>query len=524
MQEVLSAAQMRAVEQAAIARGEVSAATLMDRAGARVLEAILRRWPDWREASARAVVLCGPGNNGGDGFVVARLLHARGWAVDLYLLGAEQALRGAAGAAQRAWRDAGGAVRAAATAQTAKDLRATGAALFVDAGFGTGLSRPLPAAMAPFVRYSSDWRHRDRALRASVSVDLPSGVNSDSGHVPGGAVDATLCVAFHRAKLGHYLLGPEGKGGACHAAALEVCDIGLSGAPSDAVCLGAPVTLAPMPRGLGKAWGHKYDSGHLLVLSGGAARGGAARLAARAGLRMGAGLVTLAAPRDALAENAAQLTSVMLVACEGAAQLTEMLRDDPRLSALCLGPGLPVDGDTRALVRAALAEGRPAVLDASAISAFADCPEALFERLGEEVVLTPHQGEFARLFPDLAQAMQAVETHAPLSKPEAVRRAAARSGATILLKGPDTVIAAPDGRCALNAAVRARAAPWLATAGTGDVLAGMIAGLLARGMTGFAAAQAASRLHVDAALSFGPGLIAEDLPEEIPKVLRGLCG
>ena len=261
---------------------------------------------------------------------------------------------------------------------------------------------------------------------------------------------------------------------------------------------------------------HKYDHGHVLVLAGSPGKGGAARLAARAALRVGAGLVTLACPQISLAENAAQLTAIMLTPLPDAYALRGHFQD-PRLNALCLGPGL---GLPRALemVPAALWLRRPSVLDADALSAFSADTRPLFNAMHEQVVITPHQGEFRRLFPDLAQALE----DGSLPRVEAVRQAAARINCTVLLKGPETAIARPSGEAALHSATGARAAPWLATAGSGDVLAGIIAGLMARGLTPFEAACTGTWLHVEAALSFGPGLIAEDLPEELPKVFRVL--
>jgi hydroxyethylthiazole kinase-like uncharacterized protein yjeF len=263
---------------------------------------------------------------------------------------------------------------------------------------------------------------------------------------------------------------------------------------------------------------HKYDHGHALVVAGPMGRTGAARLAARAALRVGAGLVTVAAPGSAMQECAAQLTAIMLRRCDDAAALAGLL-DDARLNALCLGPGLGVGQGTRELVATALADPtRGVVLDADAMTSFADDPPVLFGALHARAVLTPHDGEFARLFPDLAVASSA-ETRARV---DAVRAAAARAGCVVLLKGPETLIAAPDGRMWRNAATGDRAAPWLATAGSGDVLAGLIAGLLARGLDPVEAAASAAWLHVEAARAFGAGLIAEDLPEVLPQVLARL--
>ena len=279
-----------------------------------------------------------------------------------------------------------------------------------------------------------------------------------------------------------------------------------------------PITLTEeMRHALMKAeGGHKYTHGHALVLAGGPGRGGAARLAARAALRTGAGLVTLACPQAALAENAAQLTAVMLMALPDSYTLRGMFADT-RLTALCLGPGL---GLPRALemVPAALWGRRPTLLDADALSTFERDPTQLFNVLHDQTVLTPHLGEFRRLFPDLATQ---IDTGA-LTRIEATRHAADRAGCTVLLKGHETTIAHPAGEAALHRATGDDAAPWLATAGSGDVLAGLITGLMSRGLPPFEAACTGTWLHAAAARSFGPGLIAEDLPEELPKVFRAL--
>lgn len=266
---------------------------------------------------------------------------------------------------------------------------------------------------------------------------------------------------------------------------------------------------------------HKYAHGHALVLSGGPGKTGAARLAARGALRIGAGLVTLGVPPAAQQEVACQITSIMLARVTDADGLTEILQDD-RLNALCLGPGLGFGESEAALIATALDTARPAVLDADALTAIGQSPE-LFGKLHEHCVLTPHGGEFSRLFPDIAEKLRKSATEGSgYSKVDATREAAARTGCIVLYKGPDTVVAAPDGRCAINSAHYERAAPWLATAGSGDVLAGFITGLLARGFDPMTAAESAAWLHVECARRFGPGLIAEDLPEMIPKVFREL--
>lgn len=273
--------------------------------------------------------------------------------------------------------------------------------------------------------------------------------------------------------------------------------------------------LAPLIARLAKRQDqHKYAHGHAVILSGGPGVGGAARLAARGALRVGAGLVTLVCPPPALPENAARMDAVMLRPLKDARDLARML-EDLRYNALCLGPGMGFER-ARQLVPVAARSGRGVVLDADALSAYGPDPAALFALCAPTVVLTPHGGEFQRLFPDLADRVT--------GDPEGVvQLAARRSGAVVLLKGARTVIAAPDGAVAVSDATGARAAPWLATAGSGDVLAGIITGLVARGFSAFEAARLGSWLHIEAALSFGPGLIAEDLPEALPNVFRALA-
>jgi NAD(P)H-hydrate epimerase len=353
------------------------------------------------------------------------------------------------------------------------------------------------------------------ALSAStvpvLAVDVPSGLDGSTGQALGPVVEATRTVTFFRRKPGHLLMP-----GRALCGPVVVDDIGIPdsvlpdiGAQAWA---NAPALWSkefPWPR----LDGHKYSRGHALVVSGPAAHTGAARLGARGALRVGAGLVTVASPPDAIAVNAAQLTAVMLTAFDGAAGLGRIL-EDKRKNVVLLGPALGVGAPTRQLVGAVLASGVATVLDADALTSFADTPDALFAAIVSDaalpVVMTPHDGEFDRLFPGGAAGCKLARA----------RNAARRSGAVVVLKGPDTVVAAPDGRAAIND----NAPPWLATAGAGDVLGGFVAGLLAQRMPAFAAACAAVWLHGAAAAAFGPGLIAEDLPETLPKVLRALSG
>ena len=482
-----------------MASGRLSGAALMERAGAAVVAEILARWPELAATPGTARVLCGPGHNGGDGYVVARLLAERGWAVTVHAFGDPARLPPDAAAMRAAW--------AAWGPVGALEEAGAGADLVVDALFGIGLSRPVPEAVR---------RALGQAQGRVVAVDLPSGICAETGRDLGAARRCDLTVTFHRRKLGHVLgEGPAWCG------ALRVVDIGLEGA----MPAGVVQEALPAREALAKRAGHKFDHGHALVLSGPSGRGGAARLAARGALRMGAGLVTLGTPPEALAEHAARLDAVMLRAVADAGDLAALL-EDRRISALCLGPGMGSGAREAGLLAAACAGQAALVLDADALTLLARAPEGGAVRDGvrrTRSVLTPHGGEFARLWPDLADRLAASEAKgAVFSKVEACRAAAARVGAVVLFKGPDTVIAAPDGRCAVHVAAYERAAPWLATAGSGDVLAGFICGALARGLPPFEAACTSAWLHGEAARRFGPGLIAEDLPETLPGVFRDL--
>ena len=485
--EVFTNAQMRAADARAVAAG-TPGIELMERAGAAVARAAERM----SRTRGRIVALCGPGANGGDGFVAARLLAGRGVRVELGLLGDRAALTGDAAVA--AGRYPGPVVEA-------KALSLDGADLIIDALFGAGLARPLEGEALKLVE----------AVNASgapvLSVDLPSGVDGDSGRVLGAAVRATRSVTFHRLKLGHVLLP-----GLALAGEITLADIGLP--PPE----GAWPRLAG-PGDFRAAWrapapdGHKYSRGAALVLSGAAHRTGAARLAAEAALRVGAGVVALASPPDAVAVNSAHCTAVMVEPFVGLAGFAHLLAD-PRRRAVLIGPGAGVGEAVRGFVRAALAGKRSVVLDADALTSFAGQFADLARAVrggGADVVITPHEGEFARLFAGQGD----VET-AP-NKIERAKAAARALGAVVLLKGADTVIAAPDGRAAIGFG----APPSLATAGSGDVLAGLIAGVAAQGAAGFEAAKAGAFLH--ARLAEGAGLTAEDLVARVPVAINGLC-
>jgi ADP-dependent NAD(P)H-hydrate dehydratase / NAD(P)H-hydrate epimerase len=488
MIELLTAEEMGRADRLAM-DGGVPGATLMENAGRAVAEEVARRYPD----QETVVVLCGPGNNGGDGFVAARHLEQRGYKVRLGFDG--DAARLPADAAAMAKRFTGRRV-------PLHPNILSGADVVVDALFGAGLARPIEGQVAHLVDSVN------ASGLAVIAVDMPSGVDGTTGGVKGAAITAAATVTFFRLKPGHVLLPGRSLCGE-----VGLADIGI---PDSVLAEIAPKTFVnepalwlahyPWP----KDESHKYARGHAVVVSGPLYSTGAARLAARGALRAGAGLVTVASPRDALQVNAAQLTAIMVREADDARALKAMLAD-PRKNAVLIGPGVGVGERTREMVLAALGSGAAVVLDADALTSFADHPRSLFAAIAARsapVVFTPHDGELARLFGDLAS----------VPKLERARQAASRSGAIIALKGADTVVAAPDGRASINATT----IPWLATAGTGDVLAGMILGLLAQAMPAFEGTSAAVWLHGAAAKEFGPGLIAEDVPEMLPKVLRSL--
>jgi len=495
MIELLDNAQMAQADRQAIAGG-VAGIDLMERAGAAVAAAVASRHP----AGRRVVAVAGPGNNGGDGFVAARLLAERGYAVRLMLHGDAGRLKGDAALAAKKWR---GEVAAADPAGFAD------ADVLIDALFGAGLDRPIEGVAAALIA----------AMNAHgapiVAVDLPSGINGTSGMIMGTAIEAAQTITFFRKKPGHLLLP-----GRLHCGTVSVADIGI---PASVLGQISPKTFEnapslwrpvfPVPR----LTGHKYSRGHAVVVSGPSWSTGAARLAARGALRAGAGLVTIASPREALPVNAAANLAIMVRPVDGPGELSRFLADR-RLNAVAMGPGLGVGEETCKLVLHALSGERALVLDADAITSFAGDPrrlaQALLARAGQATILTPHEGEFSRYFWALDERTKAG------SKLERARLAAMLTGAVVLIKGGDTVAAAPDGR----ASIAANAPAFLATAGAGDVLTGIAAGLLAQGMPAFEAASAAVWLHGEAAAAFGRGLISEDLPEALPGVYRAQLG
>jgi NAD(P)H-hydrate epimerase len=479
---LLNVRQMGEADRMTVAAGTPTI-ELMEHAGWAVKNQIEQRW-----SRGSVIVLCGPGNNGGDGFVVARLLAAAGWLVRIALLGPRAQLAGAAHHHAELWRGDVEPLTPAALERVD---------LVVDALFGAGLSRPLDGAAAETLAAAGSKR------LPIVAIDVPSGLMGDTGEVL-GAVAAALTVTFFRKKPGHLLLPGRSLCGE-----VVVADIGT---PASVLQQIVPDTfendpglwLADLPRP--HEAGNKYTRGHALI-SGGYPATGAARMAARAAARAGAGLTTIAVPEIALPIYASALTSIMVSPIASPGEFDHLLADR-RFSALLIGPGAGVNEQTRTRALAMLATGRPTVLDADALTVFQTDSPSLDRAIKGPCVVTPHDGEFRRLFDPAGDKLTRTRT------------AARRSGAIIILKGSDTVITAPDGRAVINS----NAPPTLATAGSGDVLSGIVLGLLTQGMEPFLAACAAVWLHGEAANEFGSGLIAEDLPELLPAVFRRLYG
>jgi len=477
---LLDVRRMSEADRLTVASG-IPSIELMETAGKAVVFEIVRLW------SVRpATVLCGPGNNGGDGFVIARLLAEAGWPVRIAVLVPLDRLTGAARHHAERWR---------CDVEPLTPAVLDGAELVVDALFGAGLTRALEG---PAAEVLADAARRGIPI---VAVDVPSGLMGDTGETL-GAVAAVLTVTFFRKKPGHLLLP-----GRWLCGEVVVADIGTPLSVFDQI---APNTfendpklwIADLPRLHNNA--NKYTRGHALIF-GGYPMTGAARLSARAAARAGAGLTTIAVPEIALPVYAAALTCIMVQPLATSEDFEHLL-DDRSFSALLIGPGAGSGEETRTRALAILRNGRPTLLDADAITAFQDDPQALIRAIDGPCVLTPHDGEFCRLFDPSGDKLTRT------------RAAARRSGAVIVLKGSDTVITSPDGRAIINT----NAPPTLATAGSGDVLSGIVLGLLAQGMDPFLAAAAAVWLHGAAAAEFGPGLIAEDLADQLPGVFRRL--
>lgn len=478
--EILTNTQMRAADAAAIAAG-TPGFDLMTRAGEAVARAVEARWP-----TGTVVVLCGPGGNGGDGFVAAERLRAAGRTVRVASMASPSAMKGDSALAAQAW--------SGPTERVRPGLFA-GAAVIVDALFGAGLDRPLEAGVQTLLRAAA------ASGAPMLAVDLPSGLNGDTGAPMGYAPPCAVTVTFHRKKPAHVLLpGRELCGD------ILVADIGLE-APRNAHLLENSPALWSARMAWPTAAAHKHARGRVIVVSGDVAATGAARLAARGALRIGAGVVTVLSPPEALLVNGAHLEAVMLRPFETDIELEAAAA---MVDAAVIGPAAGVNESTVSNLFALARTGAGLVIDADALTVFSEDPEEMYSVLDRDDVLTPHAGEFERLFPGLLK-----------SSPEritATRTAAKRAGTVVLLKGFDTVIAAPDGRAVVNT----NGSPWLATAGAGDVLAGFIAGLIAQGLDSFDAVCAAVWIHAEAAAAFGPGLISEDLPGLVPPVLARL--
>lgn len=469
---------------AAAGRAGVPSLTLMEAAGNALFCEIRRRWPLPRPTA----VLCGPGNNGGDGFVIARLLRDAGWPVRLALLGNRERLKGDAAINAGRWSDA--------IATLDGPAALDGCELVIDALFGAGLARALDGPAKAVIEAINE-----RCL-ACLAVDVPSGIDGNTGAIMGAAPRAVATVTFFKPKPGHFLYPGRERAGD-----LVVADIGI---PEAVLAEIGPQTWVNGPA----LWrdrfpwptfdSNKYSRGHA-VIAGGNEMTGAARLAARGARRIGAGLVTIAAAPEVVPLYAADWPGTLVKGLTRRGAFRELL-NDKRRNAVLVGPGAGINEITHRRALTALAAAKATVLDADALTVFAKQPETLFDAIVSPCVLTPHEGEFARLFTVSGDKLTRT------------RAAARQSGAVVLLKGADTVIAAPDGRAVIDVA----GPPELATGGSGDVLAGFILGLLAQGMDAFDAACAATWLHGMAAVAFGPGLIAEDLLDTLPGVLRRL--
>lgn len=490
MDELLTPSEMALADALAISGG-TAGVTLMERAGRGVAEFA----GQMTEAGASVLVLCGPGNNGGDGFVVARVLAGRGYRVRLALIGDIAALKGDAAKAATGWDG---------PILSFSDVTFDGVDLVIDAMFGAGLQRDIDGEAKRVIT----------ALNAAqcrvIAVDLPSGIDGNNGQIRGVAVEAERTVTFFRKKPAHLLYPARRLCGE-----IDLVDIGIPVTVLDVI---NPTVFENSPARWAEIFvppkidGHKFDRGHVVVVSGHRQSTGAARLAASAAARVGAGLVTVASPTDALAINAAALTDIMVKESDGGGGLSDLLADQ-RKNTVVIGPGSGVGAETCETVAVALQSKRAVVLDADALTSFAAHPERLKVLVEEHgagaVIATPHDGEFSRLFSGMPDILN---VKGRLAR---ARAAAAYLGLVIVLKGPDTVIAAPDGAAAINS----NGTPWLATAGSGDVLSGLCAGLMARGIPAFKAAAAAVWLHAEAGKRLGAGLVAHDLADEIRLIL-----
>ena len=484
--ELLTMKEMGEADRLTIESG-IPGFSLMQTAGQSIAHIILRDW-----TCRNVLVLCGPGNNGGDGYIIAEALKAEGWPVRLASLVPVEKLTGDAARAADQW---------SGEVLPLEKVSLEEADLVVDALFGAGLTRALEGREAALITRINE------AGMPVIAVDIPSGICGDTGRERGAALKAHTTVTFFRKKPGHLLYPGRAYCGVTH-----VTDIGIADSVLDRI---TPQTMENGPALWENkiSWpdthSHKYTRGSAVVFAGGVSTGGAARLSAQAALRSGAGLVTLACPKAAIIVNACHLDEVMLERCDEAEEVPGLVTARKTTAAL-IGPASGYGEATREKTLALLDQDFPVILDADALTSFEGEIQSLLRKLTADDILTPHEGEFGRIFVD-SMALS-------VSRLAAARLAAVSAGAVIVLKGADTIIAAPDGRAAINS----NGTPWLATAGSGDVLAGIVTGLAAQGMPAFESAAMAVWLHAEAGSRFGPGLIASDLTGALPGVLDDL--
>ena len=476
----------RADEKAA--KAGIDSLHLMEQAGRAVADAIIRLYP----AQPKTLILCGPGNNGGDGYVVARLLAEAGWEVTTASAVPPEKLKGDAATNRKLWQGED---------KTLNDWRAEDYGLITDALFGAGLTRAIEGDFKQALQKAGE------SQRPLIAVDMPSGVSGSTGQVLGYAPQVTHTITFCRKKPGHLLYPGRALCGEVRLAPIDIPDKVIEEINPHVFENDPALWQLPKPG----AQSHKYKRGYGLIACGPLHQTGAARLAANACLRAGAGIVKIAAPKSAVIVLANHETEVMILPCEDDQAFAALLKE-PRLSAICIGPGLGLNDRAENWLKAALACGKNMVLDADALTLLAR------ENLTppQDTILTPHEGEFERLFPGLLEKSQ--------TRLEAAQTAAQKLKSIIVLKGADTIIAAPDGQGRAKARINTSGTPWLASAGSGDVLAGIITSLLAQGMNGFDAASAGVFLHGKAAEAAGPYLIASDLIENLPQTMAGIIG
>lgn len=487
---LLTTQQAQALDKAAIGLG-VSGESLMESAGKAVAATLADYIGTPLEAGGTVIILCGPGNNGGDGFVAARHLEEWGYPVSLRCSVLPSALKDDAKLAADKWHG------------PVETMTSTGfgdAAAIVDCLFGVGLNKAIEGEIAEIVEAVNN------AETFVLAVDVPSGLSADTGLPMGPCVEAGATATFTFKKVGHAIVpGRYLSGGNSN---IVVSDIGVP----DKAFLGInSLEFENIP----DFWGtnfpfsgpqtHKYERGHMLVLGGKEPTLGASRLASIAGLRVGAGLVTLAAPSETYPVQASALMDVMVRRFDSAFGFMGIV-NDPRIKAVLVGPGAGLGEKTVDLVKQVGAKNKHLVLDADALASLVNRVDVIHDLKSPEIVLTPHEGEFAELFPKFDFNKDRLD---------AVRRAAKSTKTVIVLKGVSTVVAAPDGRVT----IATNAPSWLSVGGTGDVLSGMICGLMTQGMPAFEAASAGVWLHGEAGMKAGRGLIASDLLDVIPRVL-----